>query len=207
MDATTLLDGTRLMPVVVIEDAAQALPLAETLYGAGVRAIEFTLRTEAALPSIQLTARAMPDLLVGAGSVRDTDQLGQVRDAGAHFAVSPGHTDALLDACEDFPYIPGAATASECMHLLERGYRLQKFFPSELSGGVGRIKALSAPLPEVRFCPTGGIGPDNIGRYLECSAVACIGGSWFVPGLAIEAGDFATIGQLSRAAMGLVAQH
>ena len=204
MDAMTLLNGIRLMPVVVIEDAATALPLAETLYGAGIRAIEYTLRTEAALPAIELTARAIPDMLVGAGSIRNPQQVQQVRDAGGQFAISPGHTDTLLEACEDFPYIPGAATASECMYLLERGYSLQKFFPAELSGGVGRIKALSAPLPEVRFCPTGGITPDNIDRYLQCSAVACIGGSWFVPALALEAGDFASIGELSRAAMAMV---
>ena len=207
MDATTLMKGVRLVPVVVIEDAAHALPLAETLYGAGLRAIEFTLRTEAALAAIELTAKAVPDMLTGAGSVRNLEQLGQVRDAGAHFAVSPGHTDTLLDACEEFPYIPGAATAAECMHLLERGYRLQKFFPAELSGGVGKIRAISAPLPEVRFCTTGGIDPDNMGRYLECPAVACVGGSWFIPALALEGGDFATIGELSRATMQLVARY
>ena len=153
--------------------------------------------------AIELVASAVPQVMVGAGSIRNTEQLQQVKNAGAKFGVSPGSTDTLLEAAADCPYIPGAATATECMHLLEQGYFLQKFFPAELSGGVGRIRALSAPLPEVRFCPTGGITPDNITQYLQCSAVACVGGSWFVPGLALEAGDFAAIGQLSREAVAM----
>jgi 2-dehydro-3-deoxyphosphogluconate aldolase/(4S)-4-hydroxy-2-oxoglutarate aldolase len=205
MDGTTLLADIRLMPVVVIDDAALAIGLAETLSAAGIRAIEFTLRTPAGLSAIEQVARSMPEVLVGAGSVVNETQLKQVQDAGARFAVSPGHTDALLDAAEAFPYLPGAVSAAECMHLLSRGYRLQKFFPAELSGGVNVINALSAPLPDVRFCVTGGITPDNVGRYLECPAVTCIGGSWFVPAEALHTGDFATIERLAVDAVGLIA--
>lgn len=191
------------MPVVVIDDASKAVPLAETLVAAGIQAIELTLRTEAGLASIEQVARSMPDVLVGAGSVRSVDQLQQVRDAGAKFAISPGHTDELLDAAEGFPYVPGAVTASESMNLLARGYRLQKFFPAELSGGVDVIRALSAPLPEVRFCVTGGITPHNVAVYLACPTVACIGGSWFVPSRALVAGDFTEIGRLSSEAVAM----
>ncbi len=198
-----VLGDIRLMPVVVIDDVTKALPLAETLIDAGIRAIEFTLRTEAGFSSLERVARAMPEVLVGAGSVRDVEQLAMVRDAGARFAISPGYTDALLDAAEGFPYVPGAVTASESMHLLARGYRLQKFFPAELSGGVEMIRALSAPLPEVRFCVTGGITPQNVGAYLACPSVACIGGSWFVPGRALAVGEFAAIGRLCREAVAM----
>jgi len=201
MDGTKLLGDVRLMPVVVIDDVTRALPLADTLVDAGIQAIEVTLRTEAGLASIEQVVRAMPEVLIGAGSVRSVEQLKQVRDAGARFAISPGYTDTLLDAAEGFPYVPGAITASESMHLLERGYRLQKFFPAELSGGVDFISALSAPLPEVRFCVTGGITLHNLAAYLACPAVTCIGGSWFVPGSALAAGDFAAIGRLSREAV------
>ncbi len=204
MDSTNLLADIRLLPVVVIEDAALALPLAETLYAAGVQAIEFTLRTEAGLAAIERVARSMPEALVGAGSVVNEAQLQQVRDAGARFAVSPGHTDPLLDAAADFPLVPGAVSAAECMHLLARGYKLQKFFPAELSGGVSMINALSAPLPDVRFCVTGGIAPANVGRYLDCPAVACIGGSWFVPAEALGGGDLKTIERLAKEAVSLV---
>ncbi len=203
MDGTTLLADVRLMPVVVMDDSALAVPLAEVLFAAGVRAVEFTLRTEAGLPAIEQVARSLPDLLVGAGSVLNASQLGQVVDAGARFAVSPGHTDPLLDAASEFPLVPGAATAAECMHLLSRGYRLQKFFPAALSGGVEMLNALSAPLPDVRFCVTGGITQANAGDYLDCPSVACIGGSWFVPAEALQSGDLEVIGRLAAQAVAL----
>jgi 2-dehydro-3-deoxyphosphogluconate aldolase/(4S)-4-hydroxy-2-oxoglutarate aldolase len=204
MDSTNLLADVRLLPVVVIEEAATAMPLARTLAAAGIRAIEFTLRTEAGLQAIEQVARADLDLLIGAGSVLTTDQLAQVQDAGAQFAVSPGHTEALIDAAGGFPYLPGATTASECMQLRARGYRLQKFFPAEQSGGVAFISALSAPLPDLRFCVTGGINAANVTGYLQCPAVSCIGGSWFVPRDALLAGDFDAIGKLAREAIDLV---
>ena len=205
MDASELLTDVRLLPVVVIEDVASAEPLARALGAAGIGAIEITLRTSAGLAAIEQLASAMPELLLGAGSVLDEQQLRQVMDAGAKFAVSPGHTDAILAAATGFPYLPGAVSASESMHLLAHGYRLQKFFPAEPAGGVATIRALSAPLPTVRYCVTGGINPGNVADYLACPAVACIGGSWFVPGEALRAGDYPRIEQLAREAMALTA--
>ena len=207
MDSGKVLAGVRLLPVVVIDHAAQAIPLAETLTTAGIEAIEITLRTDAGLAAIEAVADAVANtgsrMLVGAGSVVNVQQLKQVQDAGACFAVSPGHTDRLLEAAEGFPYVPGAATAAECMHLLSHGYRLQKFFPAESSGGVKTINALAAPMPELRFCVTGGITPANVADYLACPAVSCIGGSWFVPAQSLQAGDFETIGRLARDAVAL----
>jgi 2-dehydro-3-deoxyphosphogluconate aldolase/(4S)-4-hydroxy-2-oxoglutarate aldolase len=199
MDASELLQNIRLMPVVVIDDDSKAVQLAETLLAAGIGAIEITLRTAAALAAIEQVARAVPDIILGAGSIRNPEQFQSISDAGAHFAVSPGHSKRLLEAA-NMPYLPGAATPSECMGLLEHGYRLQKFFPAEQSGGLAKIKAMSAPLPEARFCPTGGITAANARDYLACPAVACIGGSWFVPGDALRAGDFKTIAALSKEA-------
>ncbi len=193
----------RLLPVVVIDAVDVAIPLAETLAAAGITAIEFTLRTPAGLAAIEQVARAMPELLVGAGSVLNPDQLRQVQDAGALFAVSPGHTEALLDAAEDFPYLPGAVTAAECMHLYARGYRLQKFFPAEQSGGLSVVKALAAPLPDVRFCVTGGITAANVADYLACPSVACVGGSWFVPAEALASRDLKVISALAVEAVAL----
>ena len=203
MDATTLLQDIRLLPVVVIRNAAQALPLAETLLAAGLRAMEITLRADAGLSAIEQVAGAIPDLIVGAGSVLNAAQLAQAKDAGARFAVSPGHTDELLDTAADFPYLPGAVTATEILRLLERGYRLQKFFPAESAGGVRVLQALSAPLPDVRFCVTGGLTAENAGAYLACSAVASVGGSWFVPADALDNGDYPEIERLSREAVAI----
>ncbi len=204
MDASQLLQNIRLLPVVVIEDASHAVPLAETLLQAGITAIEITLRTECALAAIGKIANAVPDILLGAGSIRQPGQFTTIANAGAHFAVSPGHSARLL-AAANMPYLPAAATPSECMCLLEYGYQLQKFFPSEQSGGLAKIKAISAPLPQVRFCPSGGISLNNARDYLACPAVACVGGSWFVPADALRAGDFASIGKLSKEAARLAA--
>lgn len=202
MDATDTLKDIRLMPVVVIDNPDNALPLAEALLKAGINAIEITLRTPQAMNAIEAIAAENPGIALGAGSVRNAEQLRQVRDAGAAFAISPGHSAGLLESATalGMPYIPGASNAAQCMQLLESGYRLQKFFPAELSGGVAMIKALAAPLPEVRFCPTGGITLDNAKSYLECEAVSCIGGSWFVPPNLLDEGDFAAIESLSRQA-------
>lgn len=202
MDASNLLKDIRLMPVVTIQQVDQAVPLAEALLAAGIGAIEVTLRTEQALAAMQKIAAEVPGILLGAGSVRNVQQFAQIREAGCAFAVSPGATDALLQAAE-LPYVPGAATASECLRLLEYGYTLQKFFPAEASGGIKAIKSLAAPLPEVRFCPTGGINAQLAPDYLAVEAIACIGGSWFVSDAHIAAGDFAAIEQSARAAVEL----
>lgn len=203
MDATELFNGMRLVPVVTLTHRDQAVPLAEVLVKAGIRAIEITLRTEAAIAAIKAVAAEVPGLLVGAGSIRHADQFRTVQDAGARFCVSPGSTPSLLEAAHDanMPFVPGAVTATEVLQLQERGYSLVKFFPAEVNGGVAAIRALSAPIPEVRFFPTGGITAGNIGDYLALKSVACVGGSWFVPGDCLQAGDFEKIESLARDAV------
>lgn len=202
MSVAELLANERVIPVVVVHDADKAVPLAECLLDAGLGSIEITLRTAAALAAIERIARKVPGMIAGAGSLRTAVQAAQVKDAGARFGVSPGHAPRLLEAARavDLPMLPGAATASEMLKLLEHGYTLQKFFPAELAGGVPYLKALSAPLPEIRFVPTGGITIDNAADYLALPCVAAIGGSWVAPQDLLAAGDFAGIGGLARAA-------
>ncbi len=205
MDATELLNGIRLMPVIVIDEVEHAVPLAIALRDAGVRAMEITLRTPAALDALTRIHREVPEMLLGVGSVRRPEQFAQAQAAGAGFAVSPGVTPRLLQAAEScgLPYLPGAATATEVLQLLENGYRLQKFFPAEQLGGAATLKALSAPLPEVRFCPTGGVNAQNALHYLALPQVACIGGSWFIPSALLAAEDFTTIGEQAVDAIAL----
>ncbi len=195
MDATTLLSGLSIIPVVVIDDPASALPLAEALIDAGLATIEVTLRTPRAVESIEIIAAAFPEACIGAGSVRTESQFAQVKNAGARFAVSPGSSDALLAAAarHEMPFVPGAVTASETIRLQEHGYSLIKFFPAELTGGTRMLQALGAPLPEARFFPTGGITPELAASYLKLKNVACIGGSWIAPINLIAAGDFKSI--------------
>ncbi len=199
MDATELLMGYPVVPVVVIDDVDVAVPLAETLSDAGLNVIEVTLRTDDALAAIASIARAVPDMIVGAGSIRRAEQFTEVKDVGAKFAVSPGASDALLDAVDGLgmPFIPGAATPSEMIHLYERGYRLQKFFPAELAGGHAYLKSVGAPLPEVSFMPTGGITADNARHYLSLKNVMCIGGSWITPADLQAKRDFDAIHRLA----------
>ena len=206
MDATELLKSRRLVPVVVINDEHTAVPLAKVLAAAGLDAIEVTLRTTAGLASVARIARDVPEMLVGAGSVRRADQVAEVAEAGGRFCVSPGHTAALCDAASaaGMPLVPGGATASEIMALMERGYFLQKFFPAELSGGTAMLRSLAGPLPEVRFFPTGGIKPANLGDYLALPNVQCCGGTWLVPADLLAKGDFDAIGKLARDAVALL---
>ena len=205
MNAAELLSAARVVPVVVIEDAEIAAPLAETLFESGLKAIEVTLRTEAGLAAIENIASDVPDMLVGAGSVRRARQVADVISAGARFVVSPGSSDALLDAVADasIPFVPGAVTASEMLKLLDDGYTLQKFFPAELAGGASFLKAVGAPIPEVSFMPTGGIGPDNARDYLALKNVACIGGSWLTPAALLKDRNFDAIAELAADAAGL----
>lgn len=200
-----LLEDMRVVPVVVIEDPDTAVPLAETLLAAGLGAIEVTLRTPAASDAIAAIADKVPDMLTGAGSVRRGVQVREVLDAGARFGVSPGHSEALLDAAENLklPFIPGAITPSESLKLLERGYGLQKFFPAGVAGGIDYLKAIAGPLPEIRFMPTGGIRADNAADYLALSNVSCIGGSWVVPSDLLRNGDYDAITKLAKAAAAL----
>ncbi len=207
MNAADLLAAQRVVPVVVIDNVDDAVPLAKSLLASGLDAIEVTLRTDAGLEAIERIATEVPGMLVGAGSVRRAAQVAAVKSAGAVFAVSPGSSDALLDAVAEteLPFVPGAVTASEMLKLLDLGYTLQKFFPAELSGGAAFLKAVSAPIPEVSFMPTGGIGPDNAKDYLSLPNVACIGGSWIAPPGLLRAKDFAAIAGLATAAAELTA--
>ena len=202
MNAADILRPYRVVPVVVIDDAAVAVPLAETLLESGLGAIEVTLRTEQGLAAMERIASEVPDMLVGAGSVRRASQVADVVSAGARFVVSPGSSPALLDAVADaeIPFVPGAVTASEILVLLDDGYTLQKFFPAELAGGAKFLKAVGAPIPEVSFMPTGGIGPGNVRDYLSLKNVACVGGSWIAPADLLAARDFAAIGSTAREA-------
>lgn len=207
MNAANLLAGFRIVPVVAIDDAGAARPLAETLLEAGLAAIEVTLRTPAAIDAIETIAAKVPGMLVGAGSIRDREQVPRVDAAGAKFAVSPGSNAELLDAVtrHGLPFVPGAVTATEVLGLFAKGYTLQKFFPAELAGGVNYIKALGAPLPEISFMPTGGINAENAASYLALKNVACIGGTWIVPGDLLVNKDFAKIADLARNAAALAA--
>lgn len=202
MDASKFLAGARVVPVVVLDDVEFAVPLAEVFLEAGLPAIEVTLRTDAALACIERIARDVPDLVVGAGSVRDREQVPSVIDAGARFAVSPGHSNSLCVAAMDhkLPFVPGAVTASEVLSLREWGYTLVKFFPAELAGGLKIIQALSAPLPETRFFPTGGITPENAPAYLAAPQVACVGGSWLTPQALLATRDLEGLRALAAAA-------
>jgi 2-dehydro-3-deoxyphosphogluconate aldolase/(4S)-4-hydroxy-2-oxoglutarate aldolase len=198
-----LLAGTRVVPVVTLARVEQAAPLARALVAGGLPVIEVTLRSPAALDAIAEIARELPEVVVGAGSLRRPAQIVEAQAAGARFGVSPGHTAALLDTAEaeNLPYLPGAATASEAMALTERGYDLIKLFPAGPLGGTAFLKALAAPLPEIAFCPTGGIGPDNLADYLACPNVACVGGSWLAPPELLAAGDWAEIEARARRAV------
>ncbi|MDW4548446.1 bifunctional 4-hydroxy-2-oxoglutarate aldolase/2-dehydro-3-deoxy-phosphogluconate aldolase [Defluviimonas sp. D31] len=192
------------VPVLVVEDATSAAPLARALVAGGLPALEVTLRTPAALDAIRAMA-AVEGGVVGAGTLLTPADVKAAKAAGACFGVSPGATDGLLKACEDegLPLLPGAATATEVMRLLERGYTVQKFFPAEASGGAPALAAIGAPIPQVRFCPTGGIGPANVGSYLKLANVLCVGGSWVAPKDRVTAGDWDAITALAREASSL----
>ena len=184
------------VPVVTLNDPKQAVPLARALSDGGLPVIEVTLRTGAALRAIRALADELAGrAVVGAGTVLSPEQGEQALRAGAAFLVSPGVTPRLIQACRDWPvpFLPGVATASEAMALADLGFVFQKFFPAEPAGGVAALKALAAPLPEIRFCPTGGIGQDNWQAYLACPNVVCVGGSWIAPGAEVEAGRFDAI--------------
>lgn len=189
------------IPVLVVERADIARPLAQALVAGGLPALEVTLRTPAALDVIR-EMRAVPGGVVGAGTLLTPGDVAAAKAAGALFGVTPGATDKLIDAAEEIglPLLPGAATASEAMALLERGYTVQKFFPAEASGGAKALAAIGAPIPQVRFCPTGGVSPNNVGDYLSLSNVICVGGSWVAPKKMVASGDWAGIEALAREA-------
>ena len=198
------LDISPVIPVVVIDDAAIAVPVAEALAAGGIGVIEVTLRTPATLAAIERIREEVPDIVVGAGTVTAPDHAEAAFAAGARFLVTPGGTDRLLDACEatGLPTLPGAATASEAMRLAERGYTELKFFPAEASGGRAWLSSVAGPFPTLRFCPTGGITAATAGAYLALPNVACVGGSWLTPAEAISIGDYAAIQLLAKNAVG-----
>jgi len=189
------------IPVLVVHDAKAARQLAQALVSGGLPALEVTLRTPAALEVIREMS-AVPGGVVGAGTLLTPGDVAAAKSAGALFGVSPGATDALVDACEeyDLPLLPGAATATEAMRLLERGYTVQKFFPAEASGGAHALKAIGSPIPQVTFCPTGGVTLANASEYLSLSNTMCVGGSWVAPQAMVEAGDWAGIEALAKQA-------
>lgn len=193
------------VPVVVIERVEDAVPLARALVEGGLPLIEVTLRTPAALESLRLIAAEVEGAIPGAGTVVERSQIEACVEAGATFLVSPGTTPMLADAFTQapVPVMAGCATASEAMRLAELGFDVLKFFPAEASGGVAFLKSIAGPLPHLRFCPTGGIGPANAPDYLALPNVVAVGGSWVVPADAVRAGDFARVRGLARAAAGL----
>lgn len=193
------------IPVITINRMADAMPLAEALVKGGLTVLEVTLRTQAALDAIRELSQAFPKAMVGAGTVLSEEQVYQAKNAGARFLVSPGSTPGVLKAASEvsLPILPGACTPTELMHLLERGYMVAKFFPAEAAGGVAMLKALAAPIPQIRFCPTGGITPDNAASYLALPNVACIGGSWMVSQKLVDAHQWSEVERLSRLAAAL----
>ncbi len=188
-----------IVPVLVVKNAADARPLAEALVAGGLPALEVTLRTDAALEAIAEMAKVKGGI-VGAGTLITPKDVENAVAAGAQFGVSPGATDELIAACEalGLPLLAGAATASEAMQMLARGYDLLKFFPAEASGGAAALKAIGAPLPQISFCPTGGVSRANANEYLSLANVICAGGSWVAPQSLVAAGDWAGIERLAK---------
>ena len=183
------------MPVIVIDEAEHAVALADALLAGGIRTIEVTLRTDAALDAVRAIRDARPDMVVGVGTIISPALARAAISAGGQFGVSPGATDAVLDGCEvaGLPLLPGATTVSEMMRLAERGYNRLKFFPATAAGGPAFLKSLISPLPDLRFCPTGGITESTAPDWLSLANIPCLGGSWIAPAGDIKSGDFAGI--------------
>lgn len=196
---------SRVVPVIVLTDPAHAVPLAHALLEGGIDVMEITLRSHAALSAIEAVAKAVPQMHLGAGTVTRVAEVQQVINAGAKFALSPGCTDALVEAVKaaKLPFIPGVMTPGEVMHRREQGFILMKLFPAAQAGGLGMLKALGAPLPDVMFCPTGGVSPENLKDFLKLPNVAMVGGSWLTPADALAQGDWKRITQLAKDATAL----
>lgn len=194
--------ASRVVPVIVLSEVQQAVPLAHALLEGGVDVMEITLRSDVALAAIEAVARAVPQMHLGAGTVTRASEVPQIIDAGARFALSPGCSESLVDAVRatGLPFIPGVMTPSEVMRARDHGFTLMKLFPAQQAGGLSMLKALGAPLPDVRFCPTGGVSADNLGEFLALPNVAMVGGSWLTPADALRSGDWARITRLAREA-------
>ncbi len=202
LTALEVMRDAPVIPVIVLNDVAHAVPLARALVAGGIRMLEVTLRTPQALACMEAIARDVPEAVTGAGTIRTVADAKASLNAGAKFGVSPGYTSAVGNACRDLglPLLPGVATGSEIMMAQEDGYTELKFFPAVQAGGLAMLKAWQGPFGDVRFCPTGGISLANAADFLALSNVACVGGSWIVPTDAIHAGDWARITQLAREA-------
>ena len=198
--------SARVVPVIVISHVDQAVPMAQALLAGGMDVMEITLRHSAGLSAIEAVAKAVPQMHVGAGTVTRAQEMQQVKDAGARFALSPGMSDALVQAAMDcqMPFVPGVMTPSEVMRARDHGFGLMKLFPAAQAGGLGMLKALGGPLGDVQFCPTGGVTPENMADYLKLPNVAMVGGSWLTPADAVAQGDWARITRLAKEALALV---
>ncbi len=197
-----LLHRARVLPVLKIDSVEQAAPLARALNAGGLSVLEVTLRTETALESIRRIAAEVPEVTVGAGTVTRPHEIGAVRDAGGSFAVSPGLVPELARAAQDsdLPLLPGVMTPSEALAARDHGFNILKLFPATVAGGIPLLQALSGPLPDLAFCPTGGIGDSSFRDYLALPNVVCVGGSWVAPKAAVAAADWNRITQLAREA-------
>ena len=200
--ALQVMQDAPVIPVIVLHDVAHAVPMARALVAGGIRMLEVTLRTPQALACMEAIAKEVPEAVVGAGTVRSAADAKAAANAGAKFAVSPGYTLAVGQACRDhsLSLLPGVATGSEIMMAQEDGYTELKFFPAMQAGGPAMLKAWGGPFFDVRFCPTGGVTPQNANEFLSLSNVACVGGSWLVPADALAQGDWARVEQLAREA-------
>lgn len=205
MNAQELLEQSPVMPVIVIQDIDTAIDLARALVDGGVRSLEITLRSEAALEAITLISQAVPEALVGVGTVRSARQLETAINAGARFGVSPGLTPDITRVARQtgVPFLPGVATASEAMQAADEGFMAQKLFPAQAVGGTALLKALHGPLPDIVFCPTGGINAANARSYLDLPNVKCVGGSWLTPEAAVAGRQWHLITELARQACAL----
>ncbi|MGF1803816.1 bifunctional 4-hydroxy-2-oxoglutarate aldolase/2-dehydro-3-deoxy-phosphogluconate aldolase [Aliivibrio sifiae] len=206
LSPSDVFSASPVVPVMVIEQLEDAVPMAQALAAGGINVFEITLRTAVALEAITAIRKAMPKALVGAGTVISTQQYDQAVEAGAQFIISPGFTPSLLAHAKtaDTPLIPGVATPSEVIRAIELGYAHLKFFPASAFGGPSVLKAMAAPLPQVQFCPTGGINPQNVNDYTALDCVATVGGSWMLPKEAIANKDWAQVTKLAKEAVELI---
>ena len=207
MDSLTVLQQGPVIPVIVIEDASKAVPMGRALVAGGVRVLEITMRTAAALDAVRALSAEVPEAIVGVGTVLEPKQFVEARKAGARFAISPGYTAKMIEAAADagISYLPGVTTPSEMMHAMELGLTTLKFFPAEASGGIPMLKSLASPYPMLKFCPTGGIGLNNARNYLALPNVVCVGGSWLVPSDAVRDDNWAEVTRLAQEASAIKA--
>jgi 2-dehydro-3-deoxyphosphogluconate aldolase/(4S)-4-hydroxy-2-oxoglutarate aldolase len=202
MKLIEIMQASPVIPVIAIDDLNHAVPLARALVAGGIRVLEVTLRTEHGLNSIRAIAEQVPDAIVGVGTLTRREEFAAARDAGAVFGVSPGLTTELIEGSQSsgLPLLPGVMTPSEVLAAREVGFRQLKLFPAVPAGGVGMLNALAGPLPDMQFCPTGGISQQTAPQFLACKNVVCVGGSWLTPPELVTAGDWNRITELAKAA-------